>query len=197
MRLRPATGAACFVISLVLSSRRSEQRDDNCRSDSTPMGKNPKGAPLLPVPAEAHGSENHAPATAAVNQQPNPLKEREVEEAAMPGHQACAHALPSALWQLTLENCQLPPASPQSSFDRLERSHVSLHTLSGRLSRHAIKIPPGCVQKLWTMPVPCGRLRKSLRKLWPQKSSARVFNNLDDVKKIRAAPPALYMMRPT
>jgi hypothetical protein len=63
-------------------------------------------------------------ATAAMGQQPNPLNEREVEEAAMPGQAACAHALPSALWQLTLENCQLPPASPQSSFDRLESAHV-------------------------------------------------------------------------
>jgi hypothetical protein len=35
--------------------------------------------------------------TAAVNQRPNPLKEREVEEAAMPGQAASAHALPSAL----------------------------------------------------------------------------------------------------
>ncbi len=85
---------------------------------------NPNGVPLLPAPIATRGSENHAKQTAAVGQQPNPLNEREVEEAAMPGQEACAHALPTALWQLTLENCQLPPASPQSSFDRLESAHV-------------------------------------------------------------------------
>ena len=41
--------------------------------------------------------------TVAASRQPNPLKEREVEEAAMPGQTACAHALPNVLWQLTLE----------------------------------------------------------------------------------------------
>jgi hypothetical protein len=87
----------------------------------------------------------------------------------MPGQAASAHALPSALWQFTLENCQLPPASPQSSFDRLERSHVSLHTLSGRMPCRAIKIPQDCVQKLCSKPVPCGSLRKSTGKLWRQK----------------------------
>jgi hypothetical protein len=30
------------------------------RSDSAPVGKNPNGAPLLPVPAAMRGSENHA-----------------------------------------------------------------------------------------------------------------------------------------
>jgi hypothetical protein len=53
----------------------------------------------------------------------------------MPGQAASANALPSALWQFTLENCQLPPASPQSSFDRLERSHVfAEHTFRQNVS---------------------------------------------------------------
>jgi hypothetical protein len=62
--------------------------------------------------------------TVAASRQPNPLKEREVEEAAMPGQTACAHALPNVLWQLTLENCQLLPASPQSSFGKIKKTHV-------------------------------------------------------------------------
>jgi hypothetical protein len=122
-------------------------------------------------------------ASAAVNQPPNPPQGREVEEAAMPGQAASARALPSALWQLPLENCQLPPASPQSSFDRLQRSHVSLPTLSGRMFGGAIKIPPGCVQKLWRMSVPCGSLRKRPGKLWqPKIGRQSVFHNIDGVK---------------
>jgi hypothetical protein len=105
-----------------------EQRDDHYRSDSARPCKNPNGSPewsatFTGTVRNAWFGESCVP-TAAVNQQPNPLKEREVEEAAMPGQAASARALPNALWQFTLENCQLPPASPQSSFDRLERSHV-------------------------------------------------------------------------
>ncbi len=93
------------------------------RSDSAPMGKTQMSATFTGAECHAWFGESRT-TTAAVGQQPNPLNEREVEEAAMPGQAACARALPSALWQLTLENCQLPPASPQSSFDRLESAHV-------------------------------------------------------------------------
>jgi hypothetical protein len=46
----------------------------------------------------------------------------------------------------------------------------SLQTLCSRSLRSATEIAFGCVQKLWTMKIRCGKLRKSLPKLWPEKS---------------------------
>ncbi|MGB8113548.1 MAG: hypothetical protein WCF22_07225 [Candidatus Sulfotelmatobacter sp.] len=102
----------------------------------------------------------------------------------MPGQIACAHALPNVLWQLTLENCQLPPASPQSSFDRFEKSHVFAgHTLRQNVAESNRKRFELCAEavedetSLWmSEEKPAHTLAKKIK--------PRIFNNLDNVKKI-------------
>lgn len=167
MRPRPATGAACFVIALVSASSLPE-----AARRWLPVRQRSRGVPLLPVPAAAHGSESHAPQPPQRTSRPTRSKSAKWRRPQCPGkRQALArYQVPSG--NSRFENCQLPPASPQSSFDRLQRSHVWLNTLSGRISHGAIKIPPGGVQKLWRMSVPCGRLRKRPGKLWQLKSRA-------------------------
>ncbi len=94
---------------LILPSRRQERRDDGTGPTAL------RGAPLLPAPAAKHDSENRVAASYAVGQRPIPLIEQEVEEAAMPGQPARTRAhFRFFPWQFTLENRQLPPASPQS-----------------------------------------------------------------------------------
>jgi hypothetical protein len=169
MRLGPATQAASFVVSRV------------CLPAARSNGTKITGPTALPWSATFTEYRPQCVVRRITRcnrrsgRQPNPLKEREVEEAAMPGQPASAHALPNVPWQLTLENCQLLPASPQSSFDRLERSHVSLNPLSGRMSRAATEISSGCVRKLWTLILPCGRLRKSVEEIVARAMSASTF----------------------
>jgi hypothetical protein len=64
--------------------------------------------------------KNHFSATRR-GQRPIPLKEQEVEEAAMPGQPFTrSRAFPIFPRRFTLENRQLPPASPLSSFSESE-----------------------------------------------------------------------------
>jgi len=77
-RRRPAIGAASFVVfRICLPPPGAAGR--YYRSDSFP-----EGSPLLPAPAARSDSENRT-RNRRDARQPNPLKEREVEEAAMPG----------------------------------------------------------------------------------------------------------------
>jgi hypothetical protein len=86
--------------------------------------------------------------------------------------------------QFTLENCQLPPASPQSFIRQASRfATYSLNPLSGRMLRPATEKLLPLVQKLWTIGLPCGSLRKTRRNLGARNEARRFFNNLDAVKK--------------
>lgn len=69
-------------------------------------------------------------------------------------------AFPECPQRFTLENRRLPLALPQS-FSRLRMLTFSLNPLSGRLLRTAIQKLYWLVQKLWTMRLPCGRVRKT------------------------------------
>jgi hypothetical protein len=102
-------------------------------------------------------------ASAAVTQRPNPLKEREVEEAAMPGQAESAPALPDVPRQLTLENCRLPRASPQPPIDKPESSHVFAEpTVGQKVARGNRKILGRCAEPvdggscLWKAEEKCG-----------------------------------------
>jgi hypothetical protein len=72
----------------------------------------------------------------------------------------------------------------KSSFGKLLRiATFSLNPLSGRTLRSATKKLCTIVQKLWTIVLPCGKLRKTAQDSRPDKCRPRLFNNLDAVKK--------------
>jgi hypothetical protein len=81
--------------------------------------KHSQGAPHLPVLVAGARFLRTASLQPYGRQQPSLLKEQAVEEAAMPGQPACAHALPIFPRQFTLENCQSAAVSPQSSVGKL------------------------------------------------------------------------------
>ena len=131
-------------------------------------------APHLPALLQTCDSENRCPATSVVASSPTQLKERGVEEAAMPGQPARAHArfrFPTGNSRSRIAG--LPPASPQSSFGAsLEVPTYLVETLCGRSFRVAIEKRSPVVQKLWTMALPCGSLRKSVEELHRQTPAA-------------------------
>jgi hypothetical protein len=90
--------------------------------------------------------------------------------------------------QFTLENRRLPLTLPQS-FGKLRTSHVSLDPLSARTLHPATEKSCAVVQKLWTMPIPCGIPWKNGAKLLPRFISIRIFNNLHTVK---LSPPVRF-----
>ena len=102
-----------------------------------------------------------ASATSAVASSPTQLREREVEEAAMPRQPARTRALPIFPRQFTLENYRFAAASPQSSWRASEGPTFSVNSLCGRSWRVATEKRFALVQKLWTIRLPCGRLRKT------------------------------------
>ena len=131
-------------------------------------------APHLPALLQHCDSENRCPATSVVASSPTQLKERGVEEAAMPGQPARAHArfrFPTGNSRSRIAG--LPLASPQSSFGAsLEVPTYSVETLCGRSFRVAIEKHSPVVQKLWTQILPCGSLRKSVEELHRQTPAA-------------------------
>jgi len=147
-------------------------------------------APHLPALLQTCDSENSCPATSVVASSPTQLKERGVEEAAMPGQPARAHArfrFPTGNSRSRIAG--LPPASPQSSFGAsLEVPTYLVETLCGRSFRVAIEKRSPVVQKLWTPILLCGRLRKSGRNYTGKLRRHSEINNLDAVKQI---PPSL------
>ena len=65
-------------------------------------------------------------------------------------------------WRFTLENRQLPPASPQSIVRQALRVPTfSVNPLWARRLRAATEKHLALVQKLWTIVLPCGMLRKT------------------------------------
>jgi hypothetical protein len=127
-------------------------------------------APHLPARLQRRDSKNRCPATSGVASSPTQLKERGVEEAAMPGQPARARArfrFPTGNSRSRIAG--LPPASPQSSSGAsLEVRTYLVGTLCGRSFRVAIEKHPPVVQKLWTLVLPCGSLRKSVEELHRQ-----------------------------
>ncbi len=80
----------------------------------------------------------------------------------MPGQPVRALALPIFPWQFTLENCQSAAGYTVIVVRQAVRiTTYSLNPLSGRMLRPATEKHFVLVQKLWTMRLPCGCLRKS------------------------------------
>jgi hypothetical protein len=103
--------AALFRGSLSLVSpppgaARRRYRSDSALASATFIGTNCRAA--------IHGTAFPQPVRLPAAQ---PALKQEVEEAASPGNQHALTRISDFPWQFTLENRQLPPASPQSSFD--------------------------------------------------------------------------------
>jgi hypothetical protein len=114
----------------------------------------------------------------------NPLQEREVEEAAMPGQPVRTRA--RFRMSLAIHPQELPAATSVTAIvvrQALRNPTFSLHPLCGRMSRPAIENRSPLVQKLWTIVLPCGNLRKFAPKLRPRKCRSSRCNNLHAVKK--------------
>jgi hypothetical protein len=172
MRPGPATRAASFVdFSLALSPLGTASRW--YRSDSAP-----EGVPLLPAPPQNPIRENQlSQLCGGPAAQPTPrVGSRGGRNARATGSHS--RAFPNFPWQFTLENCQLPPASPQIIVRQALRDPTfSMNPLSTRMLRAATAICCPLVQKLWSMCLPCGRLRKCADQtlsIIPASSNARL-----------------------
>jgi hypothetical protein len=105
----------------------------------------------------------------------NPLQEREVEEAAMPGQPVRTRA--RFRMSLAIHPQELPAATSVTAIvvrQALRNPTFSLHPLCGRMSRPAIENRSSLVQKLWTMRLPCGSLRKTVKEPHASKSRTAV-----------------------
>jgi hypothetical protein len=116
---------------------------------------------------------------------PTQLIERVVEEAAVPGQPAHACAFPIFPRQFTLENCRSAAGVAAIVVRQaLEGPTYSVNPLCGRLFRAATEKPFALVQKLWTMRLPCGKLRKTENEFYFDSGGHNKINNLYDVKQI-------------
>ena len=111
MRPGPATRAACFV----------EPSFD--LDDGTGPTALPEEVPLLPVLGVRTASRKRFPVAYAAAGGPIRYKSGKWRRPQCPGNRRRLR-VSEFPWQFTLENCQLPSASPQSSFDPFEKSHV-------------------------------------------------------------------------
>ncbi len=112
-------------------------------------------------------------ATAAMGQRPTRSRSGKWRRPQCPGNRFALARVSECPWQFTLGNCQLPPASPQIVVRQALRDPTfSLNPLCGRMSRPAIENFRWLVQKLWTIVLPCGNLRKILPDLRPRKCIA-------------------------
>lgn len=110
-------------------------------------------------------SKNQRTATPAVASGPAQLKEWAVGEAAMSGQPASTRARSGSPGNSPSRIAGLPPASPQSSFGQPSQGPTfSVNSLCGRLLHLATEKLLAIVQKLWTMELPCGSLRKTKNK---------------------------------
>jgi len=133
---------------------------------SVPVRQHSLGAPLLPVQAaEPRFGESLFPILCDCRQ-PNPLKEQDVEEAAMPGLPTRAYAhfrFPPAIHPR-----ELPAATGVTAIivrQALRVPTFSLNPLCARRLRIATEKHSPVVQKLWTRRLPCGSLRKNKNEL--------------------------------
>jgi hypothetical protein len=119
------------------------------------------GVPLLPVLAAKLRFRESLSATHAVASGPTRSKSGKWRRPQCPGNQHALTRISDFPWQFTLENRQLPPASPQSIvWQALRVPTFSVNPLWGRMLQAAIEKHYAYVNKLWTMRLPCGRLRK-------------------------------------
>jgi len=80
-----------------------------------------------------------------------------------PGIGTHSRAFPNFPWQFTLENCQSATGvTAIINRQALRIATYSLNPLCSRMSRLATEKHFSVVQKLWTMRLPCGRLRKTV-----------------------------------
>ncbi len=175
MRPRPATGAASFVdlLSCLPATRGS--------GTTVPVRQRSPGAPLLPVLAAEHDSKNRILRITSLQPLRWPAAQLAQRASCRGGRNA--RATGSALArvsnfprQFTLENCQLPPASPQSLIRQALRfATYSLNPLSGRMLRPATEKLLPLVQKLWTIGLPCGSLRKTEKRIEHTKQRIKAF----------------------
>ena len=119
MRRRPAIGAASFVdLSSCLPAARGSGTMVLVRQRSP-------GVPLLPALAAESRFEESFLCRPCGGQRPNPLR-RTSRRGGRNARATGSHsrAFPNFPRQLTLENCRLPPASPQTSLASFEICHV-------------------------------------------------------------------------
>ena len=159
MRHRPATGVALFVDLLATPFRRQGRRDD---------GTGPKALTRSATFTSTNADEGFAESFLCIIAVCSGLPIQRIGSGrgrnarATESHSRAISIVP---WQFTLENCQLPPASPQSSLGKTVKGLTySLNPLWGTMLLAATEKHFTLVQKLWRMRLPCGRLRKKARK---------------------------------
>jgi len=155
MRPGPAIQAALFVERPRLPFRRRRRRDD-CTSPAALAasavfaGTSCKSAiRRIAIPQPMRG------------QRPNRLIEPAVEEAAVPGQPARARA--HFRFPLAIHSRELPAPTGVTAIivrQALRVPTFSMNPLWGTTLRIAIEKHYRSVNKLWTMRLPCGRLRK-------------------------------------
>lgn len=125
----------------------------------------------------------------AVGQQPNPLIEREVEEAAMPGHRPALSRFPMSPGNSPSRIASCHQRHRDLSFDRLESSHVfAVVTLGQNLANRNNNFAQPCAEavedetSLWKAEENCGE------NCGLGRNAKGAFNNLDDVKEMNSAP---------
>ena len=93
---------------------------------------------------------------------PTCSKSRKWRRPQCPGNQHALARISDFPWQFTLENCQLPPASPQSIvWQALRIPTFSVKPLWGTMFSGATEKLSAIVQNLWTRRLACGMLRKT------------------------------------
>ena len=88
--------------------------------------------------------------------------------------------------RIRFRNHRLPLALPQSS-GRVRNPHVSLESLSVRMSYPAIQKAATTVQKLWTKRLPCGRHRKSKKEFKRHANCLVTYTLLKDSRSVMPA----------
>ena len=164
MRPGPATQAASFVDLPFLPSRCQKQRDDGTSPTALAMSATFTG------PAADRRFVESLLRNLCDGQRPNPLKKREVEEAAMPRQPARTRArfrISSGNSPSRIASCHQRHRNRRSTNRKVLTYLVK--TLCNSRSQAATLKPSALVQNLWTITIPCGLLRKMRRKSQHQK----------------------------
>jgi hypothetical protein len=181
-------------------------RQRSCPEDPHPPGAAPSRTRSLKSPAfkttiaafakascasrsrdrAATAADGQRPCSCRLNSAPKspPSKTGMGEEAATPGQPAALSRSSEVVpRRFTLENHRLPLALPQS-FGKLRTSRFRWYPLSITLSRAATQNSRWFVQKLWTLRLPCGSMRKKQSELWIIRCLSNNFNHLHAVQTI-------------
>jgi hypothetical protein len=170
MRPGPATPVASFVdLSSCLPAARSGETTALVRQHS-----HLRGAPHLPALAAEHDSENMIRRTTALQPSRRPAAQlaqrascRGGRNARATGTRSRASNFPPAIHPRELPVCRQPTAF--IIWQAVRVTTYSLNPLSGRLLRTATEKHFTLVNKLWTMRLACGSLRKSPHLSRPEK----------------------------